>query len=126
MKYYTRDTEAGNIIEEFASMVEAKAEIAKYEIADKEDGVFIPNFYEVYISMPPKMFRADNYYNSFGSFVGFFNTFDEAKEALEHQNPTKPDEYKEHSAITEFIVNGGTTDREKWEQGTDLKDYYFN
>lgn len=47
MKYYTADKEAGNKIEMFNSIDEAKKAIAKYEVEDREDGVYTPDFYDV-------------------------------------------------------------------------------
>jgi hypothetical protein len=47
MKYITRDREAGNSIDEFATMAEAEAAIERYEAEDMEMGTYEPNFYEV-------------------------------------------------------------------------------
>ena len=47
MKYITRDREAGNVIDEFATLAEAEAAIEKYEADDKEEGIYEPDFYEV-------------------------------------------------------------------------------
>lgn len=50
MRYWTRDREAGNKIEEFATLKEAREAIEKYEKEDKKDGTFTENFYEIYDS----------------------------------------------------------------------------
>lgn len=42
-----RDREAGNIIEEVATVEEGKKVIATYEAKDKEDGIYEPDFYEI-------------------------------------------------------------------------------
>ena len=47
MKYYVRDKEAGNIIEECANLEQAKELVKQYESDDKKDGIFTPNFYEI-------------------------------------------------------------------------------
>lgn len=47
MKYIIRDREAGNEIARFDSMEEAKAELKKYEEADKKEGTFTEDFYEI-------------------------------------------------------------------------------
>ena len=46
-KFYTRDEEAGNIIEGFDTYEEALSAIEKYENEDKKDGTFTENFYEI-------------------------------------------------------------------------------
>ena len=46
MKYITRDREAGNIIDEFATMAEAEAAIERYEAEDQAQGIYEPDFYE--------------------------------------------------------------------------------
>ena len=46
MKYVTRDREAGNVIDEFATMAEAEAAIEEYEAEDLKNGVYEPDFYE--------------------------------------------------------------------------------
>lgn len=45
--YYTADHEAGNIIDRFESIEEARAAIAKYVEEDKRDGTYEPGFYEI-------------------------------------------------------------------------------
>lgn len=46
-KYVTRDREAGNIIEYFSTKEEAEQAIEEYEKADKAEGIYEPDFYEV-------------------------------------------------------------------------------
>ena len=47
MKYIIRDKEAGNRIASFNTMEEAIKELAEYEEADKREGTFTPDFYEI-------------------------------------------------------------------------------
>lgn len=47
MKYIIRDREAGNIIDRFNTLAEAEAELRAYEEADKKDGIFEEDFYEI-------------------------------------------------------------------------------
>ena len=47
-RYATRDREAGNIIEYFASIVEARKAIQQYEESDKKEDIYEANFYEIY------------------------------------------------------------------------------
>ena len=47
MKYITRDREAGNVIDEFATLDEAKKAIAQYELDDHRQGIWEPDFYEI-------------------------------------------------------------------------------
>lgn len=47
MKIYTADREAGNKIEEFETIEEAKKAIEQYEADDRKDGIYTPNFYDV-------------------------------------------------------------------------------
>ena len=42
-----RDREAGNVIDEFTDYGSAHAELEKYEAADKRDGTYVPDFYEI-------------------------------------------------------------------------------
>ena len=42
-----RDREAGNIIEFFTTVREAKSAIREYEEEDRDEGTYTPNFYEV-------------------------------------------------------------------------------
>ncbi len=46
-KIYVADREAGNIIEEVASIEEGLELIEKYEKKDKKEGIYTPNFYAV-------------------------------------------------------------------------------
>ena len=47
MKYIIQDREAGNFIDEFATLEEAKKALEAYENDDKKDGTYTPNFYEI-------------------------------------------------------------------------------
>lgn len=47
MKYYTADRETGTIIDEFATMADAIKAIEGYEEADKADGTYEDDFYDV-------------------------------------------------------------------------------
>jgi hypothetical protein len=47
MKFITRDREAGNIIDEFNTFVEAEAAVLAYEEEDRKLGQYEPDFYEV-------------------------------------------------------------------------------
>lgn len=47
-RYVTRESVAGNVIEWFNTIEEAKKAIHKYEEEDKRDGYFEPDFYEIY------------------------------------------------------------------------------
>lgn len=46
-KYVTRDREAGNVIDEFATLKEAEAAIEQYEADDQAEGIYEPDFYEI-------------------------------------------------------------------------------
>ena len=46
--YVIRDREAGNVVEMFADMESAQLELERYEAADKRDGTYVPDFYEIY------------------------------------------------------------------------------
>lgn len=46
-KYATRDRKAGNIIEYFNTKEEAERAIIEYEKADKIEGIYEADFYEV-------------------------------------------------------------------------------
>lgn len=48
MRYITRDKEAGNKIEEFPTLEEARAAIDSYEEQDKSDDTYTVDFYEIY------------------------------------------------------------------------------
>lgn len=47
MRVYTADREAGNRIEAFETVEEARKAIAAYEEEDKRDGIYTPDFYDV-------------------------------------------------------------------------------
>ena len=47
-RFLTRDTEAGNVIESFDTITEAKEAIRDYEEEDMITGLYTPDFYEVY------------------------------------------------------------------------------
>lgn len=46
-KYIIRDREAGNVIDSFNTLNEAKAELNAYEKEDMDDGTYTPDFYEI-------------------------------------------------------------------------------
>lgn len=48
--YITRDREAGNEIERFETMEEAREAVKQYEKSDIEDGTYTEDFYEIYDS----------------------------------------------------------------------------
>lgn len=48
MRYWTRDREAGNKIESFTTLEEAREAIKGYEEQDKKDRTFEADFYEIY------------------------------------------------------------------------------
>lgn len=48
MRYWTRDREAGNRIESFTTLEEARKAIKAYEEQDKNDGTYTADFYEIY------------------------------------------------------------------------------
>lgn len=45
--FYTADRETRTIIDEFATIAEAAKAIEEYEKADKADGTYEPNFYDI-------------------------------------------------------------------------------
>ena len=47
MMYVVRDREAGNVITQFETMEEAQKELERYEEHDREDGVYVEDFYEI-------------------------------------------------------------------------------
>lgn len=47
MKLYTADRETGTHIEEVESAEEGLKLIAEYEAADKDEGIFVENFYDI-------------------------------------------------------------------------------
>ena len=46
--FIVRDREAGNVIEKVDTLAQAYALIAVFEADDIADGIYEPNFYEVY------------------------------------------------------------------------------
>ena len=46
--YITRDREAGNEIERFATLEEAREALKQYEKQDISDGTYTEDFYEIY------------------------------------------------------------------------------
>lgn len=50
LRFIIRDKEAGNIIDSFSTLDEAKRELAKYEHQDKKEGSYEADFYEIYDS----------------------------------------------------------------------------
>lgn len=46
--FVTRDKEAGNVIDEFQTIEDAREAIEGYEMDDEQEGTFTPNFYEIY------------------------------------------------------------------------------
>ena len=48
--YITRDSEAGNEIERFETLEEAREALKQYEKSDIEDGTYTEDFYEIYDS----------------------------------------------------------------------------
>ena len=46
-RYGIQDREAGNLIDVFNTLSEAKMELSRYEESDKEDGIYEPDFYEI-------------------------------------------------------------------------------
>lgn len=50
-RYIIRDREAGNVIDSFDTPDEAKNELMKFEKADKKEGSYTPDFYEIWDSV---------------------------------------------------------------------------
>lgn len=57
MRYWTRDREAGNKIESFATLEEAREAIKGYEEQDKKDRTFEADFYEIYDEEEEKIIK---------------------------------------------------------------------
>lgn len=55
MRFITRDREAGNEIERFETLEEARKAIADYEATDKADETYTEDFYEIYDSQSEKI-----------------------------------------------------------------------
>jgi len=49
-RYIIRDREAGNIIDSFNTINEARDVLIKYEECDKKEGIYTPDFYEIHDS----------------------------------------------------------------------------
>lgn len=49
-EFVIRDREAGNVIEQYNTLEEARLALTKFKEHDKKEGIFIPNFYEIYDS----------------------------------------------------------------------------
>lgn len=49
-RYITRDREAGNVIDYFSTLAEARRAIEAYERSDKAEDIYEENFYEIYDS----------------------------------------------------------------------------
>ncbi len=47
MRYQTQDSEAGNPIDNFSTLKEARRALAEYEATDKADNSYTPDFYEI-------------------------------------------------------------------------------
>ena len=50
MRYVIRDREAGNVIDKFETLDDARKTLADYEENDKKVGTFEEDFYEIYDS----------------------------------------------------------------------------
>jgi len=48
LRFQIQDKEAGNYIDSFATIEEAQEELKKYEKNDKKDGIYEPDFYEIF------------------------------------------------------------------------------
>lgn len=55
MRFITRDREAGNEIERFETLEEARKAIEDYEATDKADETYTEDFYEIYDSQEEVM-----------------------------------------------------------------------
>ena len=47
MKYTVRDREAGNVLDRFSTLEEAREALTSYEETDKYAGVYTEDFYEI-------------------------------------------------------------------------------
>ena len=82
------------------------------------------------------IFRADDYFNNMGNFLGFFETKEEAEDELTFTNETET-QHDNYSQITEFQVdsrklcNVKISDNEKmlsydiWGDADIIKNYYY-
>lgn len=57
MRYWTRDREAGNKIESFETLEEAREAVKAYEEQDKKDRTFEADFYEIYDEEEEKIIK---------------------------------------------------------------------
>ena len=48
MKYTVRDREAGNVLDRFNTLEEAREALKSYEEEDKDGGIYKDDFYEIY------------------------------------------------------------------------------
>ena len=48
MKYTVRDREAGNVLDRFNTLEEAREALKSYEEEDKDGGIYTDDFYEIY------------------------------------------------------------------------------
>jgi hypothetical protein len=46
-KYFIQDSEAGNVIDKYITLSEAKKDLLKFEKDDKKEGIYKQNFYEI-------------------------------------------------------------------------------
>ena len=46
-KYFIQDSEAGNLIDKYFTLNDAKKDLLKFEKDDKKDGIFVKDFYEI-------------------------------------------------------------------------------
>lgn len=46
--FYVRDRESGNVLEVCDTLTEAEDTVRRFECSDREDGVYTPDFYEIY------------------------------------------------------------------------------
>lgn len=53
--YVVRDREAGNVIDEFNTLEEAKGTVIEYEDEDRNNGDYTPDFYEIYNKLTEKI-----------------------------------------------------------------------
>lgn len=48
MTFLIRVRESGDVLEKEATIEDARYTLSRFEAADREDGVYSPNFYEIY------------------------------------------------------------------------------
>lgn len=81
------------------------------------------------------LFRADDYTNNIGDFLGFFTTLEDAKSELEFSNEVDNAQDGTFSQITEFTVLSSEFEKadeynkgemmKLWGEGEIVKDYFF-